>query len=137
MMRYKELLESVELRETRTFEVSSHQGDVRVWENPGSTALRALKQRFGELRGVTFPDGNVWVWRAFDATHQAVRQPNHLDTVAHFYIASANEPHDEGWTLGTWEYDNDGLTMWIDKNEVPPRLKAAFPGTANFHKWAA
>ena len=131
-MRYKELLD--ELKETRTFEVPSHQGEVRVWENPGLSAMRTLKQRFGELRGITFPDGNFWVWRAYDATHHAVKQPNQIDTEAHFYV-SGEQPQDEGWKLGTWSYEDGDMKLWIDRQNVPPRLKSMFPQGGEFTPW--
>ena len=136
-MRYNELLEEKDLlEETKTFEVpSQYGGEVRVWENPGGSALHALKNKFKELRGVTFPDGSYWVWQAYAATHQAIRQSNQLDTDAHFYIANAREPHDEGWTRGTWQYDNSDMSLWIDRNNVPSRLQATFHGPATFHKW--
>jgi hypothetical protein len=135
-MRYRELLDETLLDEGRTFEVPSDYGDIRVWENPGEPALRVLKNKLGELRGLTFPDGNYWVWRAHDATHQAVRKPNQIDSEAHFYI-SGTQPQDEGWTLGTWGMPNQAgdMKMWIDRQNVPSRLKAAFPGPATFTKF--
>lgn len=120
------------LEETKTFEVPASHGEIRVWENPSSSALEALHSRFGQLRGFTLPDGSYWVWQAYQATHQDVRKPNALDTDAHFYIADERQPHDDAWTLGTWAYSNPQMTMWIDRKNVPPRLRSAFPGNPTF-----
>lgn len=129
-MRYSELTEG------KTFELPSQNGEIRVWENPGETALGTLHHRFGALRGFTLPDGTFWVWQANAATHQGVKQPNGLETDAHFYI-SGKQPADGSWTLGTWAYRNKAgdLTMWIDRNTVPARLRTIFDGPASFTPW--
>ena len=129
-MRYQELLED-ELLEGKTFEIPSFSGEIRVWEDPGEPQLHALQRKFGELRGVTFPDGRYWVWQAYQATHQDVRQPNKLDTDAHFYVGGEN-PQDSTWTMGTWAFKNSGLTMWIDRQKLPVRLQAIFREPAGF-----
>ena len=125
------------LIETKTFEVPSSSGEVRVWEDPSEMTLRALKTKFGELRGMTFPDGHYWVWQAYAATHEDVRKPNKVASVAHFYVGG-DQPSDQGWTLGTWGLRAPGkdMTMWTDHKEMPPRLRSIFSGPASFAQFA-
>lgn len=135
-MKMREVIQPVGelLEETKTFEVPSTSGEVRVWENPGGNALEALKQRYGSLRGFSLRDGSYWVWQAYQATHHDVRKPNHLDTDAHFFI-SDQKSVDPGWTLGTWAYSNPDMTMWIDRKNVPPRLRSIFHSQPSFIEW--
>jgi len=124
------------LTEAKTYEVPSLSGEVRVWEDPGEATLRALTRKLGELRGVTFDGGHVWVWQAYAATHQDVRQANKLTTEAHFYI-SGQPAEDESWTLGMWAYPSatEDMTVWIDHQTVPPRLRSIFSGPGTFMPW--
>lgn len=131
-MRYIELLEHEFLRETRTFEVPSSRGEIRIWENPSSDAIGALQGRLGDLRGMSFDDGSYWVWEAYVATHHDVRKSrpkaDPLPTATHFVI-SGPTLKDKGWSVGTWEYSapaHDKL-LWIDRSAPPPRLRDMFP----------
>jgi hypothetical protein len=127
----------IDMAEAKTFGILTQNGEVHVWENPSESALKTLQQTFGELRGFTLPSGSFWVWQAIAATHQSVRLPNVTETDAHFYISKGGNPADIGWTLGTWAYTNndDDLTMWIDRSNIPSRLKAIFHEPPRFTAW--
>ncbi len=64
-------------------------GVLPVWKNPSAAQTKTCIAKFGLLRGMTDPHGDLYIWEAIEASHDDVDEFLSLDAVSHRFLMDA------------------------------------------------
>lgn len=90
----------------------SYRDDYIVYKNPTPREVKQLLDRHAELRGFDDVDGNIFVWKAYEATHtDAKHELNERHWDLDFIFSTTDEIDDGDWgglyKVGNYFYKDD------------------------------